>query len=382
MAALQDQVQTLLRRVEDLERTLVTTDADPVDHRPPPDLSLVAPSPDPDAVADPTPEHPAGSSRRDMLRAVGAAAATAVGGTVALTVATAGPAAAADGATMKVGDSQSGSGANSVTRLNNSSFVVEGGPTSPIYGIQDKVGVAAIAAFAQGVDAAGVRAYASETGPGLSAESMRGNGVEAVTTAAGKASLRAETTALGAVGVLARSTRGPGIQLLAGPSMPPFTGTWVAGSLVVNNGQLWYCYLGGIGEASKWVRLSSTFTALAGSVRVYDSRPGTQPAVGTKTRFDSGTVRVIDAKTNGAILPGASAVLLNVVATETNPAGYFSFWRNGTPWPGTSSINWNRADTTIANSVVTSLDPNGRFQARMEGVGGAHLVVDVVGFYL
>ena len=164
--------------------------------------------------------------------------------------------------------------------------------------------------------------------------------------------------------------------------MPPFTGTWAAGSLVVNNGHLWYCYTAGVGEASKWVRLSSTFTALAGSVRVYDSRPGTQPPVGTKTRFDDHTTRVIDAKTNGAILPGASAALLNVVATETNAAGYFSFWRNGTAWPGTSSINWNRPDTTIANSVVTKLDANGLFQARMEGAGGAHLVVDVVGFYL
>lgn len=381
MAALRDQVQTLLRRVEDLERTLVTTAATPVDHRPP-DLSLVAPSPDPDAVADPTPEHPAGSSRRDMLRAVGAAAAAAVGGTVALTAATAGPAAAADGATMKVGDSQSGSGSNSVTRLNNSSFVVEGGPTSPIYGIQDKVGVAAIAAFAQGVDAPGVRAYASETGPGLSAESMKGHGIITVTTGAGKAALSAEASASNAVGVLAKSTFGAGIRLLPGPSMPPLSGVWANGSLAVHNGHLWYCYFGGTGSGSKWVRLSSTFTALTGSIRVYDSRPGTQPPVGTKTRFDNGTVRVIDAKTNGAVLPGASAALLNVVATETNPAGYFSFWRNGTPWPGTSSINWNRADTTIANSVVTSLDPNGRFQARMEGVGGAHLVVDVVGFYL
>jgi hypothetical protein len=164
--------------------------------------------------------------------------------------------------------------------------------------------------------------------------------------------------------------------------MPPFTGTWTAGSLVMHNGHLWYCWQSGVGEASKWTRLSSTFTALAGSKRVYDSRPGTQPPVGPKTRFESGTTRVIDAKTGGAIIPGASAVLLNVVATETNAAGYFSFWRNGTGWPGTSSINWNRPDTTIANSVVTSLDANGFFQARMEGVGGAHLVVDVVGFYL
>lgn len=182
--------------------------------------------------------------------------------------------------------------------------------------------------------------------------------------------------------MLAKSTNGPGIQIVPGPSMPPFTGTWAAGSLVVNGGHLWYCYAAGIGEASKWVRLSSTFTALAGSVRVYDSRPGTQPPVGTKARFDDHTTRVIDAKTNGAILPGASAALLNVVATETNLAGFFSFWRNGIAWPGTSSINWNRPDTTIANSVVVKLDANGLFQARMEGAGGAHLVVDVVGFYL
>ena len=75
-------------------------------------------------------------------------------------------------------------------------------------------------------------------------------------------------------------------------------------------------------------------------------------------------------------------MLLNVVAAETGPAGYFSFWRNGLAWPGTSSINWNRPDTTIANSAVVALDPNGLFQAHAEGAGGAHLVIDVVGFYL
>jgi hypothetical protein len=192
----------------------------------------------------------------------------------------------------------------------------------------------------------------------------------------------AETSTTGAIGVLAKSANGPGIHLLDGPSMPPFTGTWQAGSLVVDNGQLWYCYKDGIGEASKWVRLSSTFTALAGSVRVYDSRPGTQPPVGTKARFADHETRVIDAKTNGAIIPGASAALLNVVAVETSPVGFFSFWRNGIAWPGTSSINWSQPNTIIANSVVVKLDANGLFQARVEGPNGAHLVVDVVGFYL
>ena len=52
------------------------------------------------------------------------------------------------------------------------------------------------------------------------------------------------------------------------------------------------------------------------------------------------------------------------------------------PRPAQPSINWNRPDTTIANSVVVALDANGLFQTRTEGAGGAHLVIDVVGCYL
>ncbi len=389
VAELRNQVATLLARVDDLERRLT-----PSDHvlGSAPDLALVPP--DDPTGADPSTDHhlaheptdlaahPAGASRRHLLRSVGVAAAGAVGSAVVLGAATAGPAAAADGATMKVGESHTGSGANSVTRLNNTSFQVEGGPTSPISAVHAGIGINAVSGYAQGANGNGVRGYASNTGAGVSADSMKGHGVMATTDGAGKAAVSAATTAAGAVGVLASSTNGPALQVLAGPSMPPSTKTWTAGSLVMNGGHLWYCYQGGFGEVSKWSRVSGTFTALAGSTRVYDSRPGTQPPVGTKARFDDGTIRAISASTNGAILPGASAALLNVVATETNAAGYFSFWRNGLAWPGTSSINWNRPDTTIANSVVVALDANGRFQARMAGIGGAHLVVDVVGFYL
>jgi len=123
------------------------------------------------------------------------------------------------------------------------------------------------------------------------------------------------------------------------------------------------------------------FTPLAVPIRIYDSRPNGLPAGGVKGKFADHEERVLDAKLGTGVPVGASSVLVNVAATNTNPGGFFSLFKNGAAWPGTSTLNWGVANTTVSSLAATQLAPFGNFKARCEGAGGADLIVDVVGWF-
>ena len=124
-----------------------------------------------------------------------------------------------------------------------------------------------------------------------------------------------------------------------------------------------------------------TYQSLAVPIRIYDSRPGTQPPGGLKTKFANHEERVLDARLGTGIPAGASSVLVNIAATNTNPGGFFSLFKNGVAWPNTSTLNWGVANTTVSTLSATQLAANGTFKARCEAPGGADLVVDVVGWF-
>jgi hypothetical protein len=127
---------------------------------------------------------------------------------------------------------------------------------------------------------------------------------------------------------------------------------------------------------------AGSFVPLTVPVRVYDSRPAGLPAGGVKGKFANHEERVIDAKLGTGVPAGASSVLVNLAATNTNPGGFFSLFKNGVVWPNTSTLNWGVANTTVASLASTQLAANGTFRARCEGAGGADLVVDVVGYFI
>jgi hypothetical protein len=172
-----------------------------------------------------------------------------------------------------------------------------------------------------------------------------------------------------------------------GPAAPARTDPHPVGDLIEDaNGDLWLCVQAG--TPGTWRKIGGPATAgalhiLDRTTRVYDSRPNTQPAaIGLKTRFDDGDTRTLDATANGSGVPSdAIAVMINATATNTNPGGYFSFWKNGVAWPGNSSLNWSQANTTVATTTVVAVGPGATFQARMLGPGGADLVIDLIGYY-
>jgi hypothetical protein len=122
------------------------------------------------------------------------------------------------------------------------------------------------------------------------------------------------------------------------------------------------------------------FKPLAAPVRIYDSRPGALPLGGVKGKFTDHEERVLDAKLGTGVPASASSVLVNVTATNTNPGGFFSLFRDGIAWPGTSTLNWGTQNATVSSLGATQVT-SGLLKARCEGPGGADLIVDVVGYF-
>jgi len=362
-----------------------------LDRLPPAAIPTAEPSATHEALTAGSRAAGAPTSRRALLtRGSAAAAGAALVGT-ALNVASASPAAAATG--VFTGDPAVSATAVPTTATAVSAQSDAGAAIVSI--TQTGVGVLAtaadgVAAFAtaSGTSGIGVKGTTTATtgstiGVAGQASSANGYGVSAVNSASNGTGLRATgTTGLEANATISQIR-------LTGPVAPPAaTGLQEnpqrsAGELIFDtNRDLWICVLPG--NPGTWRRLAGPQTAgalrlLTATTRVYDSRPGTQPPAGTKGIFASHEERTIDTALAG-VRPTATAVLINATATNTNPGGFFAFFRNGTTWPNNSSLSWGVANTTIANLAVVAVS-NAKFTARMEGAGGADLIVDCIGYY-
>src|SRR5438552_592156 len=104
-------------------------------------------------------------------------------------------------------------------------------------------------------------------------------------------------------------------------------------------------------------------------------------------------VRLLDTRTNGSTLGGggslnltvggvpgnATAVVLNITATNTSTAGFFTVFPTGFGRPTASNLNWS-AHETVPNLVTAGLGSAGRVTI-YNGVGSADAVVDLEGYY-
>jgi hypothetical protein len=114
------------------------------------------------------------------------------------------------------------------------------------------------------------------------------------------------------------------------------------------------------------------FSATAPS-RVLDTRTG----LGASGPVASGgEVRLALGAPDG-IAPGASAIALNLTATDTAADGYASAYPCGSP-PEVSNLNY-RAGTTVANLVVVPVAGDG--SVCLSTFAGAQLVADVIGWF-
>ncbi len=112
-------------------------------------------------------------------------------------------------------------------------------------------------------------------------------------------------------------------------------------------------------------------------VRVLDTRVPTP--VGSRF-VAAGTSMTLQLGGVAGVPPTASAVALNLTATDSAAAGHLTVWPGGTTMPEVSNLNLTAAGQTRANLVITPLGPAGAIQ--LFSSGGAHLVADVAGYFL
>ncbi|MET9950239.1 FlgD immunoglobulin-like domain containing protein [Streptomyces sp. NPDC006339] len=119
----------------------------------------------------------------------------------------------------------------------------------------------------------------------------------------------------------------------------------------------------------------SAFQPLA-PTRFMDTRSGT--GVPRAKIGQGGTARLQVAGVKGVPASGVTAVVMNVTATNATKGTYVTAYPDGTPRPGTSSLNVP-AGRTVAGAVVVPV-VNGKV-AFTNGWGSVDLLGDVVGYY-
>ncbi len=109
--------------------------------------------------------------------------------------------------------------------------------------------------------------------------------------------------------------------------------------------------------------------------RLLDSRTGQDTTPGP---FASGETRSVPVAGLAGVPAGASAVVLNVTATEPSDAGFLTIWPAGQPQPVASTLNFLPGDN-VANLTMVALGAGGKLSIYQFG-GSTHVVADVVGF--
>jgi hypothetical protein len=117
---------------------------------------------------------------------------------------------------------------------------------------------------------------------------------------------------------------------------------------------------------------SSVFTPVP-PARILDTRNGQ----GGKFA-DKETRKVRIAAAGGVPAAGATAVVLNVTATEASKAGFVTVWPGGGAVPGLSSVNVVEGQT-VPNLVTVQVGGDGTISVFSDG--GTHVLVDVMGYY-
>ncbi len=121
--------------------------------------------------------------------------------------------------------------------------------------------------------------------------------------------------------------------------------------------------------------------------RICDTRLGASypanpcNANGTKagTLNAGSTINLQIAGIAGVPLSGATAVVLNVTATDTTASSYLTVYPSQNTLPLASNLNW-AAGETIANSVTVALGPDGAINLT-NAFGSTDVVVDIQGYY-
>ena len=132
-------------------------------------------------------------------------------------------------------------------------------------------------------------------------------------------------------------------------------------------------------DAGGFYPANSSFTALS-PARLLETRTGGNATFDGRYRGigrrSASTITSVLVSTRGGVPINASAVLVNITATEPSSAGFVTVYPCGIPRPAASNLNVE-AGQTAANSVVTRIGANG--MVCVFSNISTHLVLDVTG---
>ncbi|WP_407840956.1 PKD domain-containing protein [Streptomyces sp. DSM 116496] len=118
------------------------------------------------------------------------------------------------------------------------------------------------------------------------------------------------------------------------------------------------------------------YTALT-PVRAVDTREGLGTAQGQVPGYGAFDIAIAG---HGGVPKGATAVALNLTATNPRESGHLTAYPSGQTAPGTSNVNF-AAGQTVANSVIVPISPDGKIVVRNGSWKPSDVVVDIVGYY-
>jgi hypothetical protein len=115
--------------------------------------------------------------------------------------------------------------------------------------------------------------------------------------------------------------------------------------------------------------------------RVFDTRQPDGPGGGPQ--LVSGGTRQFYVGNRCSIPPTAMSVSINVTVTQAAAAGSLTLFAGDQGLPGTSSINFNAADTRANNQIVAlSADGTGAIKVANTSSGATHVILDVNGYFM
>ncbi|MBS0582224.1 MAG: hypothetical protein JSS42_03885 [Proteobacteria bacterium] len=117
--------------------------------------------------------------------------------------------------------------------------------------------------------------------------------------------------------------------------------------------------------------------------RILDTRAGYATIDGLFAgggAFAAGSTRDLSVAGRGGVpASGATAVMLNLTATNTTAPGFVTAWPSGTAWPGASNLNFG-AGQTVPNLALAKLG-NGGSVSLFNSAGSTDLIADVAWYF-
>jgi hypothetical protein len=174
----------------------------------------------------------------------------------------------------------------------------------------------------------------------------------------------------GSYGVVGQGALAP-LLLTPAPAQsgPPTTDTHRIGEFFVDtNGVLFQCVGGG--TPGTWVRVG--FNPLT-PVRILDTRNGIGP-------LGAGQTANLTVGGNNGVPIQASAVVMNVTIAEPTAAGYLTIWPEGVALPLASNLNWV-AGQVVANMATVKLGTGSGISILNGASGTVQVILDLAGFF-